>query len=333
MNQAAYYYKVIIFLFAMVFCQGTLLPVCGLSSESGDPSKKNLDVPPDGINDRLFRGLEQSAPAGWSLRKPVKLFNRKNLWEKINGHADFFLSYDMVRMTFADYRDSSDPKRFILVFIYDMGNPTNAFGVFSGERQEEIIPVGLGRDGYRFKENLFIWKGPYYLHIIASEDSPELRELSLLASKKILDSLDDSGGIVKGLERLPEKDRLPGSEQYYRKDAMGLDFLDDTFMAQYRKKGITFTFFLTYKENPAAAGKVLEKYAAYAKEFGVGAKEFTRSGIVITLCDMEGTYDALFQKDRLVAGVTSIDDPGLAVDFAFEFRRHFSEISSELSIK
>ncbi|MFC1532917.1 DUF6599 family protein [Thermodesulfobacteriota bacterium] len=321
------FYRVLIFLVMVVLCQVTLWPVYSLSSESGDPIKNISVASPNDIDERLLRSLKQSSPAGWRLRKPVKLFDNKNLWEIIDGHADFFLSYDMVRMTFADYRDSSDPERFIFVFIYDMGNPTNAFGVFSGERQEETNPIDLGRQAYRFGENLFIWKGHYYLHMIASKNSPELQKINLLTAKKLVDSLDDSGESVRGLERLPKKDRVPGSEQYYRKDAMGLDFLDDTFMARYRKNTIIFTFFLSYKENPAAAGDLLERYVTYAKEFGEGTREVIRSGVTITLCDMDGAYDALFLKDGMVAGVTSIEDPELAVDLAFEFRRRLPAVS------
>ena len=323
-------HKVLIFLLVVALCQGTLWAGLSLSAESGDRVKDIPVATADDIDDRLVQSLNQIAPAGWHLEKPVKLFNHENLWEQINGHADFFLSYDMVRMTLAVYTDSSDPGKFISVSIYDMGNPTNAFGVFTAERQEETHSVDLGRDGYRFGAHLFIRKGPYYVCFIASEDGPDLQEINLLLAAKLMDSLEDFGGAVVGLGMLPEKDMVPGSEQYYRKDAMGLGFLNDTFMARYRKNSVLITFFITNRGNPAAAGDILNRYAAYARKFAEGSQEVIRSGVAITLCDMDGSYDALFQKNGIIAGVTSIDDPEHAVDLAFEFWGHFSAISAEI---
>ena len=327
MIQTNSFHKVLIILLAVALLQVTLWPVYSLSGESGDPVKDTPVATPGDIVDGPLRISDQMAPPGWHLIRPVKLFDHENLWEQIDGRADFFLSYDMVRMTFAVYTDSSDSGMFINVSIYDMGNPTNAFGVFSAERQEEIHPVDLGRDGYRFGANLFIWNGPYYVRMITSKDSPELKEINLLLAEKLMVLLDDSGEPVRGLEMLPEKDRVSGSEQYYRNDAMGLDFMNDSFMARYRKKDVLITFFLTHKGHPVAAKDILDRYAAYAKKFGEGTREVTRSGMAITLCDMDGSYDALFQEDGMVAGVTSIEDRELAVDLAFEFWRDLSAMS------
>ena len=42
---------------------------------------------------------------------------------------------------------------------------------------------------------------------------------------------------------------------------------------------------------------------------------------------MDGSYDALFQKEGIVAGVTSIEDPEAAINAAFEFLRQLSAMS------
>ena len=79
-------------------------------------------------------------------------------------------------------------------------------------------------------------------------------------------SLYDSGASVWGLDALPKTGRVPGSEQYFRKDAMGLDFMENTYMARYRKNGGQVTVFLSRKDHPAAAEDLLRRYAAYAKQ-------------------------------------------------------------------
>jgi hypothetical protein len=324
-----FFNKVLISLLVVALYACLLWPANSLSGESGDPVQDTAAVTPHEIDGHLLQSLDKIAPTGWHLMKTVRLFNRENLWEQIDGHADFFLSYDMVHMIFAEFTDSSEAGRSISVSIYNMGNPTNAFGVFSAERQAEIDPVDLGREGYRFGANLFIWKGAYYVRMITSKDSPKLQEITLLLAEKLVERLSDFGDPVRGLEMLPENDKIAGSEQYYRKDAMGLDFLNDTYMAQYQRKGISFTFFVTYGGNPMAAGHILDKYATYVRKFGAGTREISHSGVTITLCDMDGSYDAIFLKDALFAGATSIEDPELAVNLALEFWRHLSAVSEK----
>jgi hypothetical protein len=70
-------------------------------------------------------------PKGWRIFDEVKQFTPENLYEQINGRASFFLAYDMIMMTTVSFAKNSDETaKFINLSIYDMGTPTNAFGVF-----------------------------------------------------------------------------------------------------------------------------------------------------------------------------------------------------------
>ncbi|MFC1580422.1 DUF6599 family protein [Thermodesulfobacteriota bacterium] len=292
-------------------------PVSGFHAVPGVHAGTSA-VGTSGNIEALVQGLARIAPAGWNLSKPVKTFNPKNLWEHINGRAEFFLAYGMVQMIYAKYTDSSRAGGYIDVSIYSMGTPTSAFGVFAGERQEDISVVNFGRRGYRFGAHLFIWKGPYYVRMIASEDSPRFRKMNLQMAKGLTPLLHDSGEPVWGLQALPKDDRVPGSEQFFKQDALGLEFMTDTYMARYRKKDILVTVFLSRKEHPAAAEDILRRYAVYAKQFGEGVREVKRHGVAILLCDMDGSFDALIQKGGLVGGVTSTEDPEDAAAFAYD---------------
>ena len=86
-------FRVFIFLVVVTLSQGALQPGLSLSSESCDRVKDIPVATADDIDDRLVRNLNQIAPAGWHLEKPVKLFNYENLWEQINGQAASRLSW------------------------------------------------------------------------------------------------------------------------------------------------------------------------------------------------------------------------------------------------
>jgi hypothetical protein len=268
--------------------------------------------------------LTKILPSGWKLMETIKHFTPENLYEHIDGRAEFFLAYGVVHMTFATYIHQTDTATFIDVCVYDMGHPSNAFGVFAAERPKVFHPIDVNRTGYRSGANLFIWKGSYYVRMIASDDSSRLQKINMELAKELSNSLYDSGESVWGLEVLPTIDRVPGSERYFRQDAMGLDFMANTYMAQYRKNGAIVTVFLSKKDHSASAREVLRQYVVYVEQLGEGLKKVTRNGVVISLCDMGGTYDAIFQKDDVVAGVNSVKDPVLAADSAFAIWQHLN---------
>ena len=53
-------------------------------------------------------------------------------------------------------------------------------------------------------------------------------------------------------------------------------------------------------------------------------KDCIMASVHITLCNMDGSHDAIFHKGDVVAGVTSVENRELAVDSAFELWRHLT---------
>jgi len=274
-------------------------------------------VEPEGLSARLG-GL---APEGWELYDEVLRFTAENLYEKINGRAEFYLAYDMVDMTFAGYENSNDDGQFIDISVYDMGTSTHAFGVFSTERSHEASPLELGRGAYRSGANYYIWKGQYYIQIVSSDTTDELQRLGKDVALKTTDLVSDSGDPVWGLNALPEKDRVPGSERYFLVDAMGLDFMRNTYVAQYARDGAVVSVFLSQQDSPEAARASVDHYVEHANRYGEGVKHLTVEGVDLTSCDMGGSYDIVFQKGRIVAGVSAVEDRDMAIQVSVDLWR------------
>jgi len=252
-------------------------------------------------------------PTGWKIFDNVKRFTADNLYQHINGRAEFYISYNFTNMTFVNYVNKSDTEQFIDLSVYDMGNPTNAYGVFSVERSKGHPSLHLGRDSYRADTSYFIWKGQYYIRIIASNGKEELQHSSVNLAKKITESLDDLGEPVWGLTVLTEIGVVPESIHYFRVNAMGLEFMSNTYMAQYSKDSKTITVFLSQRNYVSAAGDTVNQYIEFAKEFGRGIERIKLDGQEAFLCNMDEGYDIVFQKDRLVGGVTSVENRNLAI--------------------
>jgi hypothetical protein len=262
--------------------------------------------------------VSDSTPKGWQIFDEVKQFTPENLYEQINGRASFFIAYDMIRMTYVSFVNSDKTSQFINLSIYNMGTPTNAFGVFSAERSQGESPLELGRAGYRSDANYFIWKGQYYIRIISSEATNEFQRIGMDLARKVTDFLLDSGEQVWGLTALPLTDRMPESVQYFKVDAMGLDFMRNTYTATYRKGNTLVTAFLSQQDSAESAQTKVVRYAAYANKYGKGIDRLKAGEVELVSCDMGGSYDVVYQKGRLIGGVSYVEDRGLAIRVALE---------------
>lgn len=268
--------------------------------------------------------IENCVPKGWGIQDSVLRFVPENLYEHINGRAEFYLAYNFVSLTFANVKKVGEDE-FIHVSVYDMGMPTNAFGVFSAERWEEGTPLPTGRDAYQSGPNCYVWKGQYYIQIIALGESEGLGKTAAAIARGLSRSLPDSGSPVPGLELLPHKERVPHREKYFLADAFGLDFLTDTYTAEYKRADTEITAFVSRRKTSSDAESIIKQYAEYAGRYGKDVERVTVGDIVLTVCDMGDRFDLVSQKGNLVCGVVDVTDRNLAIRAATELWRQLEE--------
>ncbi|MBN2325750.1 MAG: hypothetical protein JXR73_01260 [Candidatus Omnitrophica bacterium] len=268
--------------------------------------------------------IESLAPQGWQIYDKVLRFIPESLYEHINGRAEFYLAYNFVSLTFVSFEKIND-EQCINVSVYDMGKPVNAFGVFSAERTEGSPPLELGREAYRSGANCYIWKGRYYVQVVAMGDDEDLNQTALQIARGITEALPDSQKPVWGLETLPHQDRIPHSEGFYLVDAMGLDFLTNIFTANYQKAGTEVKAFMTRRSSKSEAQQIVRLYTQYANQYGKAAKRTIIENTELTVCDMNGRYDVLCQKGALVIGVYNVENQKLAIQTTVELRRQIHD--------
>lgn len=112
---------------------------------------------------------------------PIAHFGPDNLFEKINGRADFFKSRGFERLSFVSLQHS-DPNRSVDVELYDMGDVQNALGTYASERAPDIKPIRTeGGTHHREASALFLVRGRHYVRAIAaSGDAPVPAQLEQL---------------------------------------------------------------------------------------------------------------------------------------------------------
>ncbi len=283
-----------------------------------DRQQTTSDSEPRSEPFNLYDLLARLTPEGWAIYDQVGHFTADNLYERINGRAELYLAYDVISLTTATFEDKTDIGRFVELSVFDMGNPTNAFGIFSVERFQGDPLLDLGRMSYRSDSNAYIWKGKYYITIVVSDSTEEFEQMSLDLASKVTAALIDSGERIWGLSALPKDHLITDSVQYFKVDAMGLDFMQNTYIAEYLKGETTIKAFFSQQASPDFALDLVEHYIEYCQEYGQGYKRTIKNGAEFVLCDMGGTFDVIFQKGRIVSGVISANHQLRAMEIAYD---------------
>lgn len=273
----------------------------------------------------LANKIATLAPSGWEMDDSVQIFTAQNLYQHINGRAELYLSYDVNNLTTVTFEKKSDIGEFIELSIYDMNTTTNAFGIFSVERSLGEIYLDLGRESYRSGSSIFIWQDRFYTTIVTSDISDKLLPLSLELAQKAMALLPDSNEPIWGLSALPPKNLIPDSVKYFKVDALGLDFMQNTYTAEYRKDKIEIMVFLSQQDSPDSARNSIARYSEYAERYGLGSRSITKDSVEYVLCDMNGSFDVIFQKGSLVGGVQSVAKESMALEAAAELWAQISD--------
>lgn len=169
----------------------------------------NLFAPPVGfcmnegqMADRL---AWPSAIDGWTWDKEDKAFNRKTLFNHIDGAAEVYLAYNFQQASVHRYVKTGQPD--IVAEVYLMGSSEDAFGVFSLERQDPEVGIGQGSE---FGGGLLrFWKGRYFVSILGEGEGKEIEAAVLKFGRKLEASIKETGQPPRILRYLPDLSSLP----------------------------------------------------------------------------------------------------------------------------
>ena len=250
--------------------------------------------------------LDGLVPDGWRQMGPVETFAADNLYEKINGRAEQYLAYDVLGLACLSLAEPDG--QFIDLFVYDMGQPLHAFGIFSVERAPDQPTADLGRESYRAESSFFFWKGQHYVQVLSSDRTEPLRQIATEIARLLDSRLAGDDGEIWGLALLPEEDRRPGTVQYFKRDALSLDFLANAFTATYLQDGAEMTAFLSQQDSPEEATRTMAAYREYLESYGKIVEQSVEEGDERFIGDLGGFYDLVFQRGNVVAGVVMSGD-------------------------
>ncbi len=149
--------------------------------------------------------------AGWKQEGAPERYDRETIFDYIDGAGEVYLSYGFREVTVFRYSKPDAPG--IVVEIFDMGVPEDAYGVFSHARESEETGIG---QGYEYRGSLLcFWKGKYYVCVLAEKGTPETKEAVFALSGQIAGKLHSTGSKPDLLKYLPQENLITHSVRFF----------------------------------------------------------------------------------------------------------------------
>lgn len=156
---------------------------------------------------------------GWKAETPDGIYDRKTLFDYIDGGAEVYLAYGFQKMLARRFVKENEPS--ITLDIFDMGSPEDAFGVYSFEQDGKS--VGIGNDSEYAAGLLRFWKGKYFVSILADKESPDARKAVMALGRIVASNIQPAGSKPEVVSLLPPLNLIKTSIRYFHKKS-GLDY-------------------------------------------------------------------------------------------------------------
>jgi hypothetical protein len=140
-------------------------------------------------------------------------YDAGTIFQYIDGHAEVYLAYGMKTCRARRYV-GPEGEGDLLLDLFEMTSPADAYGVFTHDQDGEAVLIGQGalfRYGW-----LSFWKGRYFVSITAQPDGERARAAALELGRAVAAALAEEGEPPVLVSRLPSQGLVPRSVRYLR---------------------------------------------------------------------------------------------------------------------
>jgi hypothetical protein len=245
---------------------------------------------------------------GWKQDGKPQVFSPRTLYDYIDCGADLYLTYEFQDLNVAEYK--GEGKAAVTVEVYRHGDSTQAFGIYSQERQANARFLDIGAQGYQEPNVLIFVVGPYYVKISGYSTGVEDERTLLAFGRKMEEILGGKSALPKILSSFPREGMKKNTEMFVSKGFLGYSYLHSGYTADYEVGDKKFKIFVIEGKD---AGDCHEMMGKYLKQ--TGNEEKTVSEGVYRLKDRYHGDVGLFWKGRLIWGILDLNDPELQSKF------------------
>jgi hypothetical protein len=164
------------------------------------------DSPLSAIGEQLPKAV-----GDWRAESAAVAYTPETIFNYIDGHAEVYLAYGLCG-TIARRYLGPEGQGDIVVDVFELASPEDAFGVFTHDQDGEDAALGQGslfRYGW-----LSFWKGPFFVSIYAEGESEEARAAVFELGRGVAASIPAGGSLPAIVGLLPGRGLDPRSVRY-----------------------------------------------------------------------------------------------------------------------
>ena len=202
-------------------------------------------------------------------QQPLRFYDSANLYEYIDGQAEGYIGYNFQALASATYSAGDDT---VVVDIYDMEKPLQAFGVYSTFRAPSNEFVEIGEQGFKTADGYIFYDGRYMVKVSADfADEEAMHKAAEAAARAVAEKISPDRKGMEILDVLPKANRVANSEKYFLQATIGQDFLPNGVVADYKVAEKTGRAFVSVLPNEETAAKAYAQYLDFAGKNAQGA--------------------------------------------------------------
>jgi hypothetical protein len=210
----------------------------------------------------LFADLP--AVEGWTITPDFEVFNRDNLYERINGAAPLFLENNFQEMTSIEYTEGDN---YITIQAYRHASPEDAFGMYASERSSDMTHYpGIGGEAQGDEYGLFFFSGCVYVKITTSNEGESTAKAMLKIAEGLAGKIDETPNYPSIFQSFPKEGLLPYTQSYVTMNYIGHEFLKPAYTIDYNLEDRYLQVFVIDGKTAEGAKGILSDYLAFAKQ-------------------------------------------------------------------
>jgi hypothetical protein len=212
------------------------------------------------------QALQAALPSveGWTVSPETEVFNRDNLYERINGAAPLFLENNFQEMTSLTYTHGGD---YITIQAYRHATPEDAFGMYASERSSDMtFYPGIGGEAQGDEYGLFFFAGNIYVKMSGNGESEDFSPALKAIAKGLAKNIDNYAGYPDLFQYFPREYSSPHTQAYITKNYIGHEFLKPVYTANYNIEGVEVQAFVIDGKTRDGAQKILNDYLKFTKQ-------------------------------------------------------------------
>lgn len=201
--------------------------------------------------------------SGWNITDDIEVFNRDNLYNRINGAAPLFLENNFQEMTSMEYTKGDD---YITIQAYRHSSPEDAFGMYASERSSDMTHFDFAGESQGDDMGLFFFSGNIYVKMFANNESEAIGKTMREIGKGLADKIDPDAAYPDAFMHFPIEGKVPYSQAYITANYIGHEFLKPAYTIKYVLNGREVEAFVIDGKTSESAKEILKSYFTFTKQ-------------------------------------------------------------------